>query len=183
MMRTLALLAVIPLALSLSCAKSSPDGGCKAEDMAMLRKALPTIDDVETRANMTSVGLGEACTDMPKGIVRAMVEGPKGDPAQRATIYAAAIGDNMRFTKLSCPDAEKIFSSMATMSPADRGRAVYQGCGYAKLDLVTEAEMTAAMQTVGPSAMVAASVFVWLTDHGMAKTEAKSLARGMMAVP
>lgn len=183
MMRTLSSLVVIALVLVVSCAKSSPDGGCKPEDMAGLRKALPTINDTGHRASIISVGLGEACTDLPKGIAHAMVAGGKGDVAQRATVYAAAIADNVSFAKLSCPDVEKVFGALAKASPTEQGRLAHQGCNLARLDLVTEAEMNSALQSVGPAAIIAASVFVWLGDHGMAKAEAKSLARGMMALP
>ena len=183
MMRRCSTFAVVAfVTLSAACAKSSADGGCNAEEMAGLRKALPTVTDADARARIISVGLGEACTDLPKGIAKAMVNA-SNDPATRSMLVASAVADNLGFVKGACPDVEQTFGAIAVANPDERGAIAYKGCALSRLDLVTEAEMTTAMNAVGSSALVAAAVFVWLGDHGMPKAEAKSLARGMLLLP
>ena len=168
------------IALAVSGCKSKPtlDGPCDSKEMEMLRSASKSVNS-EDRATITTAGLAEACEiKLPSGVAEGMKALGSVSPADRATIIAGVLAENMSFTKLACPDFEALAKSVASLEPAKKSDFLYTGCKYERFDLLSKAEFEQSWKVSG-YVLIAVPMYAWLVDKNMEPAEAKRLAREM----
>jgi hypothetical protein len=166
--------------LAVSACKSKPtlDGPCDPKEMEGLRGALANVNEAD-RAMITTIGLGEACErKLPGGVAEGIKAVGSVSPADRATIIAGVLSENMSFTTLACPGWEKVASEVAAVAPAQKGSFVFEDCKYARFELLTQEEFSKSWKLSG-FALLAVPMYAWLVDQKMEPAEAKRLARSM----
>jgi hypothetical protein len=162
-----------------SC-KSKPtlDGPCDPKEMEGLRSASKNVNP-EDRATITTAGLAEACElKLPSGVAEGMKALGSVSPADRATIIAGVLAENMSFTRLACPEWEKLAPQIASLEPAKKSDFLYSGCKYERFDLLTKAEFEQSWKVSG-YVLIAVPMYAWLVEKNMEPAEAKRLARDM----
>jgi hypothetical protein len=129
-------------------------------------------------------GLHEACgKNLPDEMDKAMAAFAQASPADGATIIAMGLSKSMSFGRDACPDFERVFGSVAAAEPTSKAKALYEGCQYGKLGLVTAAEFdTIGMQNFA-GALATPPLYVWLKDHGVEQAEARTLMRKILSLP
>ncbi len=165
---------------SLSGCKTEPtlDGPCDSAQMKNVRDAVAGAD-ASSRAMLVAAGLGEACqSKLPSGIGETLRKINTFNTADRATLFAGALEENSRFANAACPNWQDTAAKALQNAPPKRAAALYQGCGYARLDVLTQAEFEKSWSMSG-FALMALPLYSWLVDKGMQPAEAKRLMRDM----
>jgi hypothetical protein len=169
---------VVVVAVSACKSKPTLDGPCDPKQMEMLRSASKNVNS-EDRATITTAGLAEACElKLPSGVAEGMKALGSVSPADRATIIAGVLSENMSFTRLACPEFETIAKGIASLEPAKKSEFLYSGCKYERFDLLTKAEFEQSWKVSG-YVLLAVPMYAWLIDKNMEPAEAKRLARDM----
>ena len=173
--------ALRPVSIRISSCKSKPtlDGPCDPEQLKGLRNALDNVAESD-RGLISTIGLGEACErKLPGGVAEGIKALGSASTADRATIIAGVLAENMRFTRLACPEWESLMKQIASVN-LKKSEFLYSGCKYERFDLLTQAEFEKSWN-MGGLLLLAVPMYAWLVDNNMEPAEAKKLARSMIA--
>jgi len=129
---------------------------------------------------LVSRAIVDACEKkIPTGVQSGIKAVNMADPVDRAVMAAHLVLELPSFSKLGCAKFPAPFDAATAAAPADKARVLYTGCDYGKLGLMSQAELATALNRAPGHAILAAPLYKWLIDNGVAVDAARKIIRAM----
>ncbi len=159
----------------------TPEKPVDADKRAEAKKAVDAIataarDIRPVLATAAIVELDQA--GLPPSLVEGLKAITQSPPDMRAAMLAKSLSENMGLLDEVCgSDARALMQSLATMDPASRDAALWNGCNMERHGVMTESDRAGSDPLL---AMVAHMVFVHVSKKRTLSDEERSLLATMM---